>query len=125
MTTWFRRQTKHSSSDSWSFYLSPAVSRHRGQPLDNPRHPPSFCQQHPRSGSYQCSRISISQPNSFPTYGTDEHKRPSFQCFLPVRPATYHQTLQLSRPLPSTLTSESTCNNLPLQHLVDWPYSWH
>ena len=56
---------------------------------------------------------------------TDEHKRPSFQCFLPVRPATYHQPLQLSRPLPSTLTSESTCNNLPLQQLVDWPHSWH
>ena len=55
---------------------------------------------------------------------TYEHKHPSFQCFLPVRPAAYHQPLQLSRPLPSTLTSESTCNNLPLQHLVDWPYSW-
>ena len=55
---------------------------------------------------------------------TDEHKRPSFQYFLPVRSATYHQPLQLARPLPSTFTSESTCNNLTLQHMVGWPYAW-
>ena len=36
----------------------------------------------------------------------------------PTNPCNY------STPLPSTLTSESTCNNLPLQHLVGWPCFW-